>query len=227
MIPREILKKNRQIKIRPSCIVDTVLARASFQSPVQFCGVSGMVPNSQNLDLPMFRIDCEINGKWPRLRQSGLPGKLGKWSESFRILRQGLQEGQQRIVKSQANARLPGFVPVNGLIPFPLGLNLRNYPERHFLAGKRFLISADTSSIGLPRPGCFKASSARRSSSVFSTSVSSSSKSPNSKSMISTSSRRSASGIRRSSSRISVLLMPPIYSGSLSAQAAFSELRNQ
>jgi hypothetical protein len=43
--------------------------------------------------------------------------------------------------------------------------------------------------------------------------------------MVSTSSRRSTSGIRRSSSRISVALMPTIYSVDLPAQAGFSASR--
>jgi hypothetical protein len=43
--------------------------------------------------------------------------------------------------------------------------------------------------------------------------------------MVSMNSRRSGSGIRRSSSRISVLLIPAIYRFDLPAQARFSALR--
>lgn len=89
----------------------------------------------------------------------------------------------------------------------------------------RSSISAKTCSAGIPRPGFLSASSARRSSSAICSGVSSSSKSPNSISMVSIKSRRSVSGIRRSSSRISALLMPSIYADGSPMQAGFRASR--
>jgi len=71
----------------------------------------------------------------------------------------------------------------------------------------RSSISAKTCSAGIPRPGFFRASSARHSSSAICSGVSSSSNSVNSSKICWTVSRRSFSGIRRSSSRILVALM--------------------
>jgi len=57
-------------------------------------------------------------------------------------------------------------IPVQGLIPLPFDFRLGNDVERHFRAGSRFLIFAETSSTGVPHPGCLSASSARSSSSA-------------------------------------------------------------
>ena len=191
----------------------------SHQSLAQFRWITRVMPDGKHFDFAVFRADGEIYRVRPWWRHSGFVRRSCEETKAFRVLGQSLQKSPKRIIESQANAKLAVFVPVNSLIPFPFRVSLRNDLERHFWARMRALISAETSSIGVPRPGCLSASSARRSSSAICSGVSWPLKSPNSKSMVSTSSRRSASGIWRSSSRISVLLMVEIYSFDLPAQA--------
>ncbi len=114
---------------------------------------------------------------------------------------------------------IPAGMPFQGLKIIQTGRRFE--PQPFHFQPKRLRASARTCSHGMPAFGFFRSSSARRSSSAFCSGVSSSLKSPNSRSMVSTSSRRSASGIRRSSSRISVLLMAAIYSFDWPAQAGF------
>ena len=195
----------------PKIIASTTFAGVSFQPPAQFGGISSSMPNGQNLNLAIFPVNNEINGMRPGCRHFCLPNPAQVRPETLRPLRESVQECPQRVVKSQARSRGAFLIPYHRLMPFLFGFGFRNDVKRHFATGKRFLISADTSSMGVPRPGCASASFARRSSSVICSGESSSSAVPNSNSIVSKSSRRSASGIRRSSSRISIALMPLIY----------------
>jgi hypothetical protein len=63
--------------------------------------------------------------------------------------------------------------PVERLVPVPFGVSRDDECDRHFLARNRSSISANTWSTGFPRPGFFKASSARRSNSAHWSGVSS------------------------------------------------------
>ena len=81
--------------------------------------------------------------------------------------------------------------------------------ERHLL--KRSRISTKTCSTGLPLPGCFNASSARRFSSTASSGKSESPKYAYSSSILSTTFRCSSSGRRRICSKISAALMMSVY----------------
>jgi len=220
MIPREIRKKIRQIELRANHIVDRMLAGDLFYSPGQFCRISGTMPNCKNFDLTMCCIDGEVYGIRPRRRHFCFVRQLRRQEKTFRIFRQALQKSSESVVEPQSNALFAFFVPTDSVVPVPFRIRLGDDFEGHFFAKRRW-ISADTSSMGVPRPGFFKASFARRSSSAICSGVNSSLKSPNSISMISTSSRRSTSGIRRNSSRISALLMPLIYSRETRRQAAF------
>jgi len=183
-------------------------ALRSFQPTAQTGRVPRMMPDRQNFDLPVYLVNGEIHGVRPWFRHSGLVCQVGIRAKPFRILGQGLQELEKRIVKSQTDTWLTILVPVDRLIPLQFGFALGDDLESHFGARRRCLISAEMSSIGVPRPGCFSASSARRFNSACCSCVNSSFKSPNSKPIISTNSRRSASGIRRSSLRMSALAAP-------------------
>jgi len=173
MIPRDILKKIRQIEIRTNLVVTGSGERTRP-------GCSQRRPR-----------------RWP-LRGARVP------TNSVVLPRNVRREGAP-------NRSRGGCAPHGS----------QQHPVHFRRSAKRLSNSAKTCSAGMPPFGFFRSSSARRSSSAFCSGVSSSSESPNSKSMVSTSSRLSASGIRRSSSRISVLLMAAIYSFALSAQARF------
>jgi len=60
MIPREILKKIRQIKLRTNRIVTATLAGISFQPPPQFRRIPRAMPDGKNFDFTVFRVDAEV-----------------------------------------------------------------------------------------------------------------------------------------------------------------------
>src|ERR1700720_178288 len=130
---------------RTNRIVTEMDADFSFQPAAEVGGVPGAMPDGQH-----FGFASQACGEWKAFR---LPGK-------------GLQKRADRVVQPQADPELALLVPVNSFIPVSFRFGGSNDFERHFLARRRFLISAETSSIGVPRPGFFKASSARRSSSA-------------------------------------------------------------
>src|SRR5581483_1371250 len=183
MIPREILKKIRQIEIRTNRLVSETLAAPSFQPVAQVGGISCAVPDSQHLDLVMFQVDREVNRVRPRRWHFGLVRPLACEWESLRLLRQRVENLVNGVVQLAAQTRLALIIPRHSLLPVPLGSGFDNDHKSHFLPWRRSLISAKTCLAGFPRPGFFSASSARRSSSAICSGVSVSSKSPNSISM--------------------------------------------
>jgi hypothetical protein len=196
MIPREILKKIRQIELRTNRIVNDALANFSFQSLPQFRGIPRAMPDRNHFDLAMFCVDGEINRIRPRRGHFGFVCQQRCQPKSFRILSQSLKKRAKLIIESQTKANLAFFIPINSLIPLRFRVRRSNDFESHFLASKRFLISTETSSTGVPRPGCFKASSARRSSSAICSGVKSGSSPCSMRSSLSfcASSIRSANG---------------------------------
>ena len=195
----------------PNSLVSATLAGVSFQPPAQFGRISSSMPNGQNFNLAIFPVNNEVNGMRPGCRHFCLSNPAQVGPEPLRILDQRMQERPQCVIKPEACARGAFFIPNHSVMPFLFGYGFRKDLKRHFTARKRFLISAETSSMGVPRPGLASASSARRSSSAICSGERSSSAVPNSNSMVSKSSRRADAGIRRSSSRISFALMDLIY----------------
>jgi len=225
MIPREILKKIRLLELRTNGIVNETLVGKLPYSPKQLIRISCPMPDSQDFDVTMGSIDCEVYRIRPWRRHFGLVGQPRRQKKTLRIFGQTLQKDSKSVVESQSNTLVAIFVPTDGLVPVPFCVRIRNDLKRHFLAKRRW-ISAETSSMGVPRPGFLNASSARRSSSAICSSVRSSSKSPNSCHTKSAISCCSASGKLRICSRISALLMPLIYRTGGLAQARFSAARN-
>jgi len=191
MIPREILKKIQQSKITRNRVVTWFsdgglvqpsrrgrLAGFSFQPTAQLDRITASVPNGNHFDFAMLLVNGEINRVRPRLWHSSLSCQPRRKSKSFRISSQRSQKPSELVVELQTNAPFALFIPINALIPLQLGLAVGNDFESHFLARRRFLISTETSSIAVPRPGFLSASSARRSSSVICSGVNSSSNSP-------------------------------------------------
>jgi len=220
MIPREILKKIRQIEIRTNRVVTETLCPRLLKSAAESFRIPAGMINRDDTDFIAF--NREVNPIFES-RHSCLADNSGFFLEKFRVLFDALKQRQKFGVEFPTQSRLPFFIPFQRLKVIQVSGRFEPHPL-HFQP-KRLRASSRTCSNGIPSRGFSRNSSARRSSSAFCSGVSSSLKSPNSKSMVSTSSRRSASGIRRSSSRISVLLMAAIYSFDLSAQAGFSASR--
>ena len=181
------------------------------QSPLQLGRISRTVPDGEHGHLPMGLINNEKNRVRPRRRHHCFSNKTCSKTKSLRVATQCLQESPKFVIKSKTDARFAFLIPIHSLIPVPRGFGFRNDFERHFLASRRLRMSAETSSIGVPRPGLLSASSARRSSSAICSGVRSSSKSPNSAQIRSTSSCCSFGDKRLICSRISVALMVLIY----------------
>ena len=201
-----------QTNFSPACV--------SLQSPPQFHRISRVMPDGADDYFGSFAPDHKKYGIRPWFWQSCFASQPADQSKPFGIFANDFEKRAQ--VTGKPLPRLARIIEIYGLSEFSFSLPLDSGPKTHHLARNRFSISATTSSSGRQRSGCASALSARRSSSAISLGVSSSSKSPNSISMVSTSSRRSASGIRRSSSRISALLMATIYPVDSPAQATFS-----
>ncbi len=193
----------------------------SLQSPQQFERVPRAVPDGENLHLPMLLVDGEIDRVRPRSWQLGLVHQTSDSQEAFGVMRQSSQEGLEIVVEAPPDAGLLTLIPVNGLVSLPLGVGLSDDPECHLRARRRCLMAAETSSMGVPRPGCLSASSARRSSSTACSGVNSSAPSPNSCRTCSTTSYCSPGGRRRICSMISDALMRGNYSRRADRQGGF------
>jgi len=177
MIPREILKKIRQIEIRTNRIVTETLLDGSFQPLAQFRRIPRAMPDGKDFDFPMFSIDGEVHRVGPRRRNFGLPGSGRGTKKSFGLVRKAVEHFAQGDIQPVAHSRLLLVIPQNRFKPVAFSFGLDSDREGHFLARKRSSISAKTCSTGLPRPGFFSASSARRSSSATCSGVSSGSNS--------------------------------------------------
>ena len=187
-----------------------------FQPFPQFSGIPFAMPNGQHFDLPKFPVDRQINQVRPWLGHPRQASQTGGQPKSIRSVGQRLQKSANRPIKSEPNPRLTQVIPV------PLGFGFGDDFEGHFPASNRFLISAEISSIGVPRPGFFNASSARRSKSAICSGVSSSSMSPNSAQTCSATSYCSSGGNRRICSNISTALIPTTYRAHFRTQADLS-----
>ena len=212
MIPREILKKIRQIEIRTNRLVSETRADFSFQPSAQFGRVSFAMPNRNDHHFLGLEIDREIDRVRPTQDFCFRCQPAGAW-KSFRVIANFAENLSDFTGKSLPHARLSFVIKVNPLRQFPFSLLFDDDPKRHCTARNRFSMSAIASSNGRQRSGCPRACSARRSSSAICSGVSSSSCSPNSAQIRSATSRRSFSGSRRICSRISVALMALDYPG--------------
>lgn len=220
MIPRKILKI-RQIELRPNRLVKHLPVDGSLQTAAQSRWIPRAVPDCNHLDFGVNFVDCEIDLVRPA--ENAGPASF---EPSIRKLKRRRRNRRNYHIhfKDESNSESSGlvFIPFHRLLKFKRGLGAVDDPKTHslYLAS----VSSRSFSQGVPRPGFFSASSARRSSSAFCSAVSSSSKGPNSNPMVATSSRLSASGIRRISSRISALLTARLYRATLPAQAGFGPL---
>lgn len=211
----ELLESVRHVEVQTSRLVTDVMTGGLFDPSPQSRRIACAMPDGNNLDFGAGFVDHKIDGVWPASNAclasfASSPGKT-KWP--------GRDRTYHRIDfldKPDSKSRSLVFIPGHRLPKFKRRFGVVDDTKSHFLYLAS--ISSRMTSHGTPRPGFFNASSDRRSSSATCSCVSESSKPPNSMSMISTSSRRSASGIRRSASRISIALMTTTYPARFTAQ---------
>jgi hypothetical protein len=201
MIPREILKKIRQIEIRTNRIVTEALAGFSLQPSSQFGGVARAVKNCNDGKDVIF--EGEINAVSLESFQMDFAGTATNLAKNLR-----LNEGAfQRLINfpgeflSQTGGFI--FIPRYGLKEFLLCGRLEN-ELKTLSQPKRCRISAFTCSQGIPSPGFFSNSASRRSSSAINSGDSSGARSSKRTSAIS---RRSSGRNLRALAKISVALM--------------------
>ena len=88
MIPREILNKIRQIELRTNRVVTQTLTSFSLQPSPQFRRIPRAVPDSENFNLAMLRIDGEVNRIRPRFGHFGFARQRRRQPKSFGVLSQ-------------------------------------------------------------------------------------------------------------------------------------------
>ena len=219
MIPRELLKKIRQITLCTNRVVNEAAASTSLQPSLQFFRVPRIMPEGADDHFGSFPLDHKEDRIWPGYWKSRFAGQPAYQTKAFRIPANNLEEGVQVTGKSLPQPWLSPVVEMNRLDEFLFSFRLNDSPKTHSLARNRFSMSATTSSSGRHSSGCANARSARRSSSATCSGVSSGSNS----------SRRrsktwycSSNGSLWICSRTWSALMAEIYSPETPRQAAFS-----
>jgi len=86
MIPREILKKIRQIELRTNRIVTETPAGWSFQPPAQLCRISRAVPDGADDHFGSLVFDNEEYGIRPRVGHFGFLCQPAGKRKAFGIL---------------------------------------------------------------------------------------------------------------------------------------------
>ena len=176
--------------------------RNSLQPVGQFRRITRAMPDGNRLDFSVGFVDDDVN----RVRPVMHP-RLASFASGF--------GKPKRLGRNCRNHRLPKF---------KCGFRIVNDPKVYFLYLAS--VSSRSCSQGMPRPGFFSASSARRSSSAICSGVSVSAKSSSAKSRIcSKAKRRSSSGSLQNYSTTWVALMAAIYSFDLTVQAGVSPSR--
>ena len=224
MIPREVLKKIRQIGLRTNRIVTETLAGVSFQPSPQSCRIPRAMPDGADNHFGSLAFDNEEYGIRPRVWHFGFLGQPAGEGKASGVLANRFEKSPQFLGESLADTWLALVIKSRRLGEFPFSLLLNDHPKTHRAARNRFSISATTSSSGRQRSGCASARSARRSSSAICSGVSVSS---NLSRSCSKTSRCSSNGSRSSCAKTWAwaALMALIYSVDSFTQAEFSPLR--
>src|ERR1039457_539135 len=102
MIPREILKKIRQIELRTNRVVTETFAGASLQPAAQFRRIPRAVPDSADYNFRSFPFDGEINRIWPRFWEFGLSGQSAGKGKPLWIFANDSEKNTQLAGKSLA-----------------------------------------------------------------------------------------------------------------------------
>jgi len=216
MIPREILKKIRQIELRTNRIV-TEFALRSFQPSAQLRRIPRAVENRNHIDGIQFNriIDAVFAKSLKNCLVSGWRSEV----KSFRGFQNLLEDCVNFNSKFVTQAWTLSFIPCCRVFKFQTGEWCENNFAFHALRlFRRSWSSACTVSHGRPRSGCCRSSSARRSNSASCSGVGSSS---NLSRSCSKTSRCSSNGSFSTCSKTWAALMAAIYSFDLPAQARF------
>ena len=117
MIPREILKKIRQIEIRTNRLVSETLDAVSFQPSAEFCGVLISLPEGYYFYEMLLLQNREVNRAWPPDNfcfASGWSGfGITKW-----VGNNLLQVCINKHGKTSANTGFPRLIPITCLAHF-------------------------------------------------------------------------------------------------------------
>jgi hypothetical protein len=195
MIPREILKKIRQIELRTNRIVTETLAGFSFQPSPQFRRIPRAMKNGK--DGKDIILDGKIEGVFLEPAQTNSLGAPTHFLKKLRISQRTLKRRFHFQFEFLAKSGTLAFIPSNRLVEFKPCNRFENDRKTHFQP-KRLLRSASTCAQGTPSRGFFSNSARRRSSSAACSGVKSGS---NPSSMRSSLIFR-ASSIRSSSGRV-------------------------
>jgi len=216
MIPREILKKIRQIELRTNRIVTETLAGFSFQPSPQFGRITATVKNGNNTN--EVRLYAEINFVFGENVHARFASVLGNQLKPFRVAQDVLKGDVNFGFKPVAQSGLLRVIPNDRLFKFESRLRVENYLARHARPLIRSFNSARTCSQGIPLWGLRRNSSPRRSNSASCSGVGSAS---NFSRSCSKTSRCSSNGSFSTCSITCVALMVAIYSVGLCVQAEF------
>ena len=150
MIPREILKKIRQIELRTNRIVSAMLVGFSFQPPPQFRRISRTVENRHDAD--KIFLNRKIDAVTVEDFHPGfVNGVACKW-KSFRVLKDAGERGVNFSLEPVAQAWLLLLVPKDGVFKFQTRLWFEDYLAGHARrCARRSFNSARTLMGPLPR----------------------------------------------------------------------------
>ena len=214
MIPREILKKIRQLDIGTNWLLESFL---------QYLGISFSMKYSNHEEA--LKANNEENAELPKPLKPDYAHLTSHLAVTPRIRLGILQCLADLLMKLTSEPWLSGFIPGDRLKEFRLCAG----PEGQFQGSfqpNRFSISASTSSQGTPPSGLLLISASRRSSSAACCGVSASSglsnPSANSFRICLNSSRFSEDGRFRICSRMSKALMSLTYPCPATRQESFS-----
>jgi hypothetical protein len=203
MIPREILRKIRQIELRTNRIVNETLTADSLQTSAQFFRIASAVKHRDDAD--EFRLDGEVYTITVKDFHSRLTNNFAHKRKSFWVLKNSGKRLVNFSLKPLAQAKLLLVVPKNSIFEFESCLRVKDYSAGHARrCARRPLSSARTFSQVTPSSGFRRRRSARASNLAI---ISGGNSSLNSASMSWTTSHCSSNDIRRNCSRISVALI--------------------
>lgn len=163
MIPREILKKIRQIEIRTNRIVTETLAGASLQAPFQHHRVARGVENREHGKHVV--LDREVNGVFFEAAEANFSSTTTRALKTFRVGQRTFERELYLQFEFPTESGAFVFIPCNRFIKFQTRRRFENDRKAH-CQPKRLLRSASTCSHGTPARGFFSKSARRRSSSA-------------------------------------------------------------
>jgi len=202
MIPREILKKIRQIEIRTNRIAIRKIVSGSFQPLAQLHRITRTMKDRNDANKVL------LNSKKDTVLlenvDSGPTDFFANCFKSFRICKDALKSRMNLSFKAVAQSSLLRFIPDDRIFKFKPRLRIKNYFAGHERDLIRSFNSARTVSHGIPLEELRRNSSPRRSNSAICSGVSSSSNLPRN---CSNTSRWSATGSLSICSRTWAALM--------------------